>query len=115
MNDLRCQLKEVLKHLGNGEWNSIFSIHDRFRLSPDVILDCIKYLESRGLVESKDRGVRIAENFSEEQIAEIVHIFLSSELNLDEGRKFIAIPRKEMDMLYMPRFDLLGRELIFNE
>ena len=74
MNELRCQLKEVLKHLGDGEWHQIFSIHDRFRLSPDVIQDCVKYLESKGLVVSKDRSVRIANDFSQEQIAEIVYI-----------------------------------------
>lgn len=111
MSALRGQLKEVLKHLGDREVQSIFSIHDRFRISPDVILDCIRYLVSRGIVESKDRDVRIADNFSEEQIAEIVHIFLSSELNLDEDGRFIVTPKIDVDELYMPRLDLLGKEL----
>lgn len=112
MNDLRCQLKEVLKHLEDGEWHQIFSIHDRFRLSPDVIQDCINYLESKRLVVSKERSVRIANDFSQEQIAEIVHIYLSSEFEINEDEKFFVTPKIEIDTLYMPRFDLLGKELL---
>lgn len=111
MEKMAVALKEVVRHLGDGEWHSLFSIHDRFRIYPDTLLECIEYLSARGFLELKDSNVRLVNVEREDFVREMLRLFKRPQERIPNDEKFLAGTRLKINELYLPRFEILDNEL----
>lgn len=111
----RSHLKEVLRHLSNGEWHSLYSIHERFRLPPDVIKNCIADFKKEGAVEIEGNKIRLSREISDDFMSNAIYIYTNSDLEINDDEKFRPHKEIEINELYCPRNDLLGKELRVDE
>ena len=111
MDNLDVALKEVVRHLSDGEWHSIFSIHQRFRIYPNVILECVEYLRDKEVLELKDREVRLLNIEREDFVREMILLFKKQQDNIPNDEQFSVGPRLGINELYLPRFEILDDRL----
>lgn len=104
---------EILSHIEDGEWHSIYSIHERFRLSPSQLIESIRFLESLDAIEEKNREIRLQENINIKTLSALRGIILTRTTNIersDEAR--YSSPNISINQLYLPNFKLLDKSLL---
>jgi len=106
-------LTEILRHLSDGDWHSIFSIHERFRLSPLMILECLEFLEEHSSVEIRERKLRLKPIEDSTVMSELTKIYRGRNFTIEnESEARYSSPKLAIGELYMPEIELLGSELI---
>lgn len=106
-------LSEILRHLSDGEWHTLFSLHDRFRISPMNILECINYLKKNDVIQVNEMNVRLNLIDDIKILGALRHALQDRYLIIenDENARFKKL-KLEINQVYMPKMRLLSSNLV---
>lgn len=68
-NDLKVCLKIIINVTLNKEWHDIYLIHKKYRISPVIMINAIKKLQSLNLVEFYNYKIRLVGNMTNQQLS----------------------------------------------
>jgi hypothetical protein len=105
-------LSEILRHLSDCKWHSFFSIHDRFRLSPLDIMDCIEDLLEKKVVERKGMEVKLIPINNVNTLSEMRKAFLNNYVLDCKNSDWVTEPALEINQFSLPKMELLANELV---
>lgn len=111
-------IREIIDHLKDGNWHTLYSLHYRFRLTPIEILRGIKFLNALKIIQRKDNEISlILENMNDEVIKEL-SIILRKKFSIrakDLNNTFSSnINKIGINELYSPQLEKLSKTL-FNK
>lgn len=106
-------LSEILRHLSDGEWHTLHSLHDRFRISPINILECINYLKENDVIQINEMNVRL-NPIDDIKIFGALRRALRNRyliIENDENARFKKL-KLGINKVYMPKMRLLRSDLV---
>lgn len=74
-NQDRIAIKTCFKLLLDREWHDIYELHKVYRLLPSRILKTLNFLSMNGIIIVDDDNIKLADNISNYQLANINNIF----------------------------------------
>jgi hypothetical protein len=105
-------LSEFIRHLSDGEYHSIFSLHERYRLSPSRIIECIEYLNNKNVLEINGDKIKLKPILDNTTLAEIRKAFCDRQLVIEGSSDArYSEPAIKINQLYMPNVDILDASL----
>lgn len=107
-------ISEFIEHLKDGDWHSIYSIHERYRLDPVKIIDAINFLSELRLIDVDEMKIRLVASKDFSSIQEIRKILLGYRIGFTENDldKRYAQPLLQVNELYLPKRHLLDKSLL---
>lgn len=117
---LNTIIKELIEHLKDGDWHSLYSLHNRFRLSPVEILNGIEFLDSLKILEREKNDIKlIVENINDEVLKKLSikyrEKFSISTKDLENMLLSEPIQKIDINMLYIPKMEILDKSLLVSK
>jgi hypothetical protein len=106
-------LSEVLRHLSDGEWHTLFSLHERFRLSPISILEVIDYLKNKDVIQINGMVVKLTPINDIDTLGELRKALQNRNIVIeDENNARFTTPTLGINQVYLPNMSLLSCDLV---
>lgn len=104
-------IKEILEHLSDGERKTIFSIHEKYRLSPSEVFLALEVLTSDGAVTVAPPWVQLVENYDDAVCKRVKRYYFSDRLDLSfEGDGVSLEDRLQINEPYLPEIKYLDED-----
>ena len=103
-------ISEILRHIDDGDWHDVFSIHERFNLSPSRIFVAIQYLKELCLLEENERRIRLKITDDLTLLSEVRDIFLDDQVEIESLPRYTT-PTLLINEFYTPEIRLLDDAL----
>jgi hypothetical protein len=108
-------IKEILVHLRDGKEKTIFSIHDKYRLSPAEIIDALSVLECVGIVDINPPIVKLRDNYDDFTCEELKKYYFSAKPDLKAKDSDCQIVKKiQINEPCLPEKRLLNKNFFEN-
>ena len=103
-------MKEVIKHLSDGQWHEIFSLHERFRLSPARIVEVFEWLNEKQMIDIENDSVKLSRITDKKILAEIRKYFLSSSAVIESFSDQCIDYKVDINEPYTPDVELIDKK-----
>lgn len=113
---LNIIIKEMISHLNDGNWHTLYSLHEHFRLSPVEVLNGIDFLESLNILKKENNNIKlIKENINNEILkklsVEYRKKFSINEKDIKSALSSSNVEKIGINELYIPEIKILDKSL----